>query len=311
MKTKKLSRRLLCLVVSLAAVLVWMVSAAAQGSLPLRIKLTPLTGGTLSYAVEGDADLGDVTAFSAVYSGGQMTGVQKDELKLSDETSGTVAFTAPYDTAKTFLFDPETFVPLGKPGRQVEAVFTDYDGTVLSQQQVWSGHRADYPVVTDREGYYFAGWNQPLTELYEDAAYEAVYIPLSSPNIFTVSSASGKSGEQVTLSVDLTGAVELCGFDMALSYDGEVLKFVSLDAEHSMDVVANHVSADGKIYFNFSSRQNRTTDGKILTATFTVKSGAEHDAVVTLMPTTVVAAATGETIVSVNYSLAEGVVHIQ
>lgn len=54
-------------------------------------------------------------------------------------------------------------------------VFTDYDGTVLSEQDVEYGEAAQAPDVPDREGYVFTGWDKDFSSVSEDLIITAQY----------------------------------------------------------------------------------------------------------------------------------------
>lgn len=230
-------------------------------------------------------------------------GRQEVSQTLSDE----------FTTAKVFLFDAETFEPLSKPGQQISATFLDYNGDILSQQNLWSGHSVGYPGIPTRDGYCFYGWDKPLSAIYEDTSYTATYIANTEKNIFTVSSVQGEKGKEVTVSVYLTGSVNLCGFNMALFYNSDALEFKSLDSEWAMDVIANHVASESKVYFNYSARNNRNTGGKVLEITYVVRDSATGNTILELLPETVICIDDNDAsrIVHTDYSLTKGVVYIQ
>lgn len=56
-----------------------------------------------------------------------------------------------------------------------EIVFEDYDGRVLSRQNVEIGQMPEVPEVETRDGYVFVGWNKDISEVKENRTYKAVY----------------------------------------------------------------------------------------------------------------------------------------
>lgn len=60
--------------------------------------------------------------------------------------------------------------------RKYEVQFVDYDGTVLSKVSVSYGAVAEAPVVPERNGYRFIGWNKEFDCIIEDTVVIAEYI---------------------------------------------------------------------------------------------------------------------------------------
>lgn len=207
---------------------------------------------------------------TAVYENGQMLEAFPQTLELTVGTfEGSHRFGADFDSFRVYVLDGSTCVPLCPCGEPRQVLFTDHDGTVLSEQLVLPGQGAVPPAVPERSGYVFTGWDGDYETVYDDAVFTAQYAAADSANIFTVSSAHGTVGDTVTVTVSLTGTVQLCAYDLRLMYDPEALEFVGVDAELSMDVTANK-SADGRILFNYSSTKNRARGGDIIAVTFRI-----------------------------------------
>jgi len=68
------------------------------------------------------------------------------------------------------------FVKAVNPEKQTyKVVFKDYDGTVLSEQEVKNGKSAKAPKKPAREGYDFTGWDKSFNKVIEDLVVTAVY----------------------------------------------------------------------------------------------------------------------------------------
>lgn len=289
MKIKRLCRLLLLL--SLTAVLCLSLGPAALAAEPADIRLElEVAENTVTYRVVSAVERENVIAVTAVYKNGRMLDSRFERMDLAAGTTGNShSFTVAFDDVKVFLLDGARFNPLCVSGGYKQVTFLDDDGTVLSEQLVLSGQTAAPPAVSGREGYIFAGWDGDYSRIYNNCSFTARYIPDDSSNVFTVSSADGAVGEEIVISVALSGAVKLCGYDMNLLYDNSVLEFVSLDSELSMDIVANPIVKDGRVKFNFGSRTERTAGGGIMDITFRILKKDRMYTPVTLSPVEVIA----------------------
>lgn len=75
--------------------------------------------------------------------------------------------------------------------------FTDYNGTVLKEEEVSAGGDATPPEVSDRTGYTFAGWDSGYTNIQEETVVTALY----KGNEYTLSFDGGNDEEYETMSV--------------------------------------------------------------------------------------------------------------
>lgn len=214
---------------------------------------------------------------------------------------------------QVMLLDSETYAPLCKCGKMCGVTFADKDGNTLAEQQVYSGNAALPPEAPAVASKVFVGWDADFTKIADDTVISPVYTAENTSNLFNVSSCSAAAGEEIKVRVALGGTVNLSAYDMRLQYDADVLEFVSLDAEFSMDVVANHVASGGYIRFNYSSRTNRTRAGDILEVTFRVKEDLPaQGTAIRLSPVEVVFvdAASGNLPAPCAFTVTEGVIRI-
>ena len=214
---------------------------------------------------------------------------------------------------QVMLLDSETYAPLCECGKICSVVFTDKDGNILAEQKVYSGNAALPPEAPAVANSIFVNWDADFTHIIGDTVISPVYTEENAENLFTVSSCSVDLDEEVKVRISLGGTVNLSAYDMRLQYDADVLEFVSLDTEFSMDVVANHVASGGYIRFNYSSRTNRTRAGDILEVTFRIKEGVPaQGTAVRLSPIQVVFVdtASGNIPAPCAFTVTEGVIRI-
>lgn len=314
MKMKKLCRRILPL--GLAAVLCLMLAPAAfAASAPADIHLElELSDSTVTYSVVSAAEYENAVAVTAVYKSGRMVGSSFAPISIAaGRTEYSCSFAKEFDDVQVTLLDASSFTLLCPSGGYKTVSFLDHDGTVLSTQRVLSGQSAVPPIPGERTGYVFTGWDGDYSCITDNCSFTAQYVAGDSPNIFTVSSVEAAVGEEIVVSVALTGAVELCGYNMNLVYDSSVLEFVSLDAELGMDVLANPITGEGRIKFNFGSRANRTTGGGVMDISFRILDTDAGYAAVSLKPIEVIGIDPGDSMkfVDVEYTVCEGVVLIK
>jgi len=102
-------------------------------------------------------------------------------------------------------------------------------------------------------------------------------IPADSPTI-NVSSASGKAGDEVTVTISLDHNPGIAGYGLTLLYDTDRLTFISAEAGDAMRDNFNYVkglAGENSISFEaFNSRGEYSYTGSILfTATFKINEG--------------------------------------
>ena len=204
----------------------------------------------------------------------------------------------------------ETCIQCGKEIRTV--TFCDYDNRVIDTQVIDKGADAVLPQSPTRTGYLFAGWDKDHTNILESTVITAQYVSNTASNIFYISSQTVSPGGTVTVSLRLTGAVHLCGFDLQLLYDGNALEYVSSDSELAFDVIANHVASGHYIRLNFGSKNIKTTGGDIIKVTFKVRDTQTVPTVISLRPISVISIDPNDAnkIINVDYAVCKGVIFV-
>ena len=65
-----------------------------------------------------------------------------------------------------------------------KVVFTNEGGTIIEEQMIGYGEDAIPPTMPEREGYQFAGWDKPYTNITNDIVFKAIYKPAKYEVIF-------------------------------------------------------------------------------------------------------------------------------
>ena len=181
--------------------------------------------------------------------------------------------------------------------------FLDVDGTVCKVQQVIKGKSATAPIIEKPD---FLGWDGNYINVQQDETVKAVYS--DSKNVFQVVSAEGDKGGTVSILVRLDGKMELCGFDMTLTYN-PALKLVSVNDALDIDVVVNSDVQNRAIHFNFSNAMNKNRAMNIMELTFQIV-GTQADAYDLRLTANAVKTLVGNRVEDADYTILNGVVYV-
>ncbi len=105
-------------------------------------------------------------------------------------------------------------------------------------------------------------------------------------NVFLLTQANVEDRKTVSVTLFLCGDVDLCGFDMELSYDAETLALKHLNTKCDLPLVSS--VKDGKIFFNYAGVNNIKNEKVVLTAVFDVIGGDGARAEISLTPVEVI-----------------------
>lgn len=186
--------------------------------------------------------------------------------------------------------------------------FTDYDGKVLSVQEVSEGSSAILPQTPVKSGTSFLGWSGNYSNVMKDETLKAVYS--DERNVFIVESASGSVGETVTVLVAIDGSVKTCGFDLDLFYD-PALELVSYDNDLDLDIIINDAIHTNGIKLNFSSASDKTKQRDIIELTFKIKDTTKMNLPIWFEISDVYEVTDSGTIKKVSYAVVDGVITVK
>lgn len=289
--------------------------AADEPDTYIRLKIDSYDTDSVSYRVESNCDYPGALAITTTYNGGRMSETRLEPFNLVSQTDhqGEQSFAKAFDSFQVILVDQTTFQPICREAKLHQVSFYDHEGELIATRPAGTGQSADPPLAPQREGYVFTGWSGSYDDVTGDSTLSAQYVEEDSLNIFALASAEGAPGEEVTISVVLTGTVLTCGYDMRLVYDGDALEYVSHDSEISMEVLAHHIPDKSAIRFNFASTKDRTVVGGIMDVTFRIKDSGRASAPVRLEPVSVICLdpEDADRFKNVDHTACEGVVVIQ
>lgn len=137
--------------------------------------------------------------------------------------------------------------------------FLNDDKSIFKQVAVVSGEGPTSPGIPSMlEGYVFGGWDADLSSVTKDM----VVLPLREEitderNVISISNGYGVTGDIVTLPLSLCGKVDICCFELKITYDKSILQFVEFFNEDA-GIAANCDAENGVIYLNYISTNNTT-----------------------------------------------------
>lgn len=198
--------------------------------------------------------------------------------------------------------------PDPKPVEPVYTVsFVNYDGkTVINTQNVKEGESAVPPANPAKSGTSFLGWSGNYVNVVKNETVKAVFS--DEKNVFVVTSAAGKKGDTVKLTVSLKGNVKTCGFDMNIVYDSN-LKLVSYDDDLDLDIIVNSKTASSSVLLNYSGANNTTKKKDIISLTFKIKDADKSKLPVKIQMNSV-KEISGNSVVNSNYVSVSGIVSV-
>ena len=149
-------------------------------------------------------------------------------------------------------------------------VFQGSQGTELARQQVTAGSSAIPPELTQNgDGIVFRGWSKHLYNIQKDTQVTPVYEDLRlSANAFYMDAAYALPGEDVTMTLWLSGNVRLSGIELTLSYDKDVLRNFRCDVEGSPFRIVS--TTEDSVTLRLESPDNLTEAMAAATIHFTV-----------------------------------------
>lgn len=190
----------------------------------------------------------------------------------------------------------------------LEVTFVDVNGSVIATRSgIAVGGYAEPPVAPARSGATFMGWSGTYANVTKNETVRAVYS--DSKNVLRVSSTSGKVGDQVTVLIDLNGAVSTCAFDIQINYDPG-LQLVTYDGDLDLDVMVNANVIENGILLNTSSTTNKVKQRDVVELTFLVKNGDKPALPIEIVANSVKEVVNGD-VIDTAYTFTNGVVVVQ
>lgn len=189
--------------------------------------------------------------------------------------------------------------------------FYSDNGTILKVDKVQEGETALPPVEPQMSyGSIFSGWKEDYSQVLEDREiHPECRSILGQPNVFALTGATGRTGEDTFVSLLLCGEVRLSGVDLLVSYDPEALQLQSVYNEDG-GVVFNE-EKPGEILINYVSTNNTIADVDLCSFKFRVLSDPGETPLL-LQINSIYANDEGkeDTLITPEYELVDAIVHI-
>lgn len=146
-------------------------------------------------------------------------------------------------------------------GETFTVAFLAPDGSLVFEDTVPSGEPAQPPMNPIMPyGYIFSHWDKDFSRITGDLTVNAVCSEISSKdNVFSCSGGYVQKGANTSVSVKLGGNVNLCAFNLRITYDKEMLDFVEFRSQDPL-VDCNCMEENGTIYLNYASSENTVGD---------------------------------------------------
>ena len=161
-------------------------------------------------------------------------------------------------------------------------IFKDHDGTVLKTETVESGNSATAPEDPTREGYIFIGWDKAFDNITEDIVVNAEYSILH--NFIYSADHRVNPGEEIFVPIKILNNFGLCGFEIVITYDGNIVTPVSV-AQSDLIIdgwFENSIETSTSASFSvvWSGVQNIEEDGELFIIKFIVNEEVDADFVI-------------------------------
>ena len=156
-----------------------------------------------------------------------------------------------------------------EPKPNYTVTFLNDDKSIFKQVTVVSGEAPTSPgTPTMLQGYVFNGWDADLTSITKDMTVLPLREKLSDEKtVITISDGYGVTGDSVPVPIALCGKVDICCFEIKITYDKTLLQFVEFSNEDA-GITVNCDSENGIIYLNYISTQNTTGQVDLCDVTF-------------------------------------------
>lgn len=146
-----------------------------------------------------------------------------------------------------------------EPHPNYTVTFLNDDKSIFKQVTVVSGEAPTSPgTPTMVQGFVFDGWDADLSSVTKDMTVLPLREGIADErNVISISNGYGVTGDTVTLPLSLCGNVDICCFELKITYDKSALQFVEFSNEDA-GITANCDVENGIIYLNYISTDNTT-----------------------------------------------------
>lgn len=160
----------------------------------------------------------------------------------------------------------------------LNVTFQDFDGTVLKTESVEAGKAATAPVVPQRDGYTFIGWNKDFSSIVKDTVITAEYLRITDTafKIDTITAAA--DNKKVEMKVSVINNPGILGMVFSVNYDEETLKLIACQNGVALSALtfqepSRYVSGCNFVWYG--SETGKVMDGEMLILTFEIAENAK------------------------------------
>lgn len=195
-------------------------------------------------------------------SNGRMRGVEKRSVQISKgESTHSIPCAASSGGYKLFLLkdgsEPVCVATAIDPFAKIFSVtFVDWNGAVVSKQQVSAGDSAAPPPAPKRDGYFFVGWDREFSKINSDCIIAAQYKANVTPTLYVSSVSATAGAKNVAVRISVRNNPGILGLKIRLSYNDDALTLTKAVSGEAFDNYLTMTSPR-----KFTSGRNLLWDG--------------------------------------------------
>lgn len=185
------------------------------------------------------------------------------------------------------------------------------DGTILARDGIQRTAPAiSKTLIPENPGRVFIGWDKDIRTAEGDIETIAQYLDVKNENnVIALSTRYGKLGDIVKFPLRVLGNVKLCGADITLSYDTELLKFIK-DEKTDKAVTVEKDSKACLIYVRFVGADNANGELDLTDLCFKVMGTEQADTDIKILVKDIVQIDSENNIVSADYGVVDAKMYI-
>ena len=189
--------------------------------------------------------------------------------------------------------------------------FIDKPGSVYEVKKVQKESSVKISGIPTLSGSVFTGWDTDLRSINSNISINAKWTDVSeTDNVIAAPSCYASAGDTTTIPFKLCGKVNLCGMDIAVSFDNHLLEFLEYKNEDD-DVIVNYNADTGIIHLNLTSSKNISGEIDLCELCFKVKATEISDSKLTISAKEIVAFDDNNDFIKPSFKLIEPNLYLQ
>lgn len=161
-----------------------------------------------------------------------------------------------------------------------QVVFKDYDGSILSTQQVIAGGNAIPPDEPERAGYLFVAWSGTYTNVTANTVVTATYIVNTEPTLVVSKVNAAPGASEVIVAISIRNNPGILGMTLTVSYDESALTMTGASNGDAVSKILTLTKAKilhsgcNFVWDGQEISEEDIVDGEVLIMTFSVSGTA-------------------------------------